>query len=552
MEDTTALSNHRYQWVSFADKPGIEQEINHPIATENDNSQIWQMPTPINLGSSGLHCLSRTEVMKRRDKVYSNTMALTNQTAHLRWASPPRSFTSALVLFSTICSFGYGLSCMANSLKEKIAITSTFSNAIDSCHRVNTLYDGTINCFLTLAQYSIALNETFSYNQALKQADFCKFIQAMIDEVNDNEVRGHWTLIKRCNLPQGTKTIMSIWSFKRKRYPDDTLNKHKARLCAHSGMQVWGQNYWETYAPVVNWASVHLVLAIAKIHSSSSKSIDFVLALPQADLEIPVYMELSISFKAPDGENCKTYVLKLNTSLYGLKQAWYNWFTKLSYGLQDRGFVQSNINLCIFFGHKCIILTYVDDCIIIGDTHDRINVLIQSLHKGEENFVLQDKGRIGKYLGVDIRQLDESSFELTQPFLIKRITMFLGLKNGKTNEKLTPVGKLLLNKDLDGVPRKYDWEYPGAIGMLTYLTGSVQPDIAMAVHQCARFSINTMCSHEQAVMRIGWYLLSTKDKGMKYTPDSTKGIEVYDDADFSGGWDPGDPLNADIVYSRTG
>ncbi len=67
--------------------------------------------------------------------------------------------------------------------------------------------------------------------------------------------------------------------------------KPKARLCAHGGMQTWGQNYWETYAPVVNWASVRLILAIAKIHGLSSKSIDFVLAFPQADLEIPVYMD---------------------------------------------------------------------------------------------------------------------------------------------------------------------------------------------------------------------------------------------------------------------
>ena len=100
-------------------------------------------------------------------------------------------------------------------------------------------------------------------------------------------------------------------------------------------------------------------------------------------------MELPIGFEAPDGENCKTYVLKLNKNLYGLKQAGYNWFAKLSNGLQDRGFVQSNIDPCIFFGHKCIILTYVDDCIIIGDMHNRITALIQSLHEGEESFLLQ-------------------------------------------------------------------------------------------------------------------------------------------------------------------
>jgi len=159
------------------------------------------MPPPINLETSGLRCSSRTEVLARRGLVYSNT-TLTNQDkgmtkpqpAHLRLASQRSShLKSALVLFSTNCSFGYGLSCMAHSLQEKVSTTSTstFSNAIDSYHRVNTLYDGTINCFSTLAQSSIASNETFLYNQALKQDDFCEFIKAMMVEVSDHESRDH-------------------------------------------------------------------------------------------------------------------------------------------------------------------------------------------------------------------------------------------------------------------------------------------------------------------------------------------------------------------------
>jgi hypothetical protein len=69
----------------------------------------------------------------------------------------------------------------------------------------------------------------------------------------------------------------------------------------------------------------------------------------------------------------------------------------------------------------------VDDFIIIGDTSDRINELIQSIHDSNENFVLQDEGSIDKYLGVKIKQLDNFSFELTQPFLIEQVTRFLGL-----------------------------------------------------------------------------------------------------------------------------
>jgi hypothetical protein len=109
--------------------------------------------------------------------------------------------------------------------------------------------------------------------------------------------------MKCCDVPPGTKTIMSIWSFKRKLFPDGNLKKHKAQLCAHGGMQTWGQNYWETYAPVVNMVSVRILLAVAKIHGLSSKSIDFVHAFPQADLEVPVYMELPLGFDASDNKS---------------------------------------------------------------------------------------------------------------------------------------------------------------------------------------------------------------------------------------------------------
>ena len=53
----------------------------------------------------------------------------------------------------------------------------------------------------------------------------------------DHKFQNHLTLMERKDLPFGTKTIMAIWSFKRKGFPDGTLNKHKAQLCAHGGQQ---------------------------------------------------------------------------------------------------------------------------------------------------------------------------------------------------------------------------------------------------------------------------------------------------------------------------
>jgi hypothetical protein len=85
----------------------------------------------------------------------------------------------------------------------------------------------------------------------------------------------------------------------------------------HGGQQTWGLDYWDTYAPVVTWASIRLLRIIAKIHGLKSKSIDFVLAFPQGNLDVPVYMELHVGINLTNvsDDDQHQYVLKLNKSL---------------------------------------------------------------------------------------------------------------------------------------------------------------------------------------------------------------------------------------------
>jgi hypothetical protein len=141
---------------------------------------------------------------------------------------------------------------------------------------------------------------------------------------------------------------------------------------------------------------------------------------------------------------------------------------------------------------------------------------------------------------------------MSQPFLVRRILEFLSLDEHKTKGHDTLVGKPLLNRDLDGVPCKHPWLYRGAVGMLSYLGNSVRPKIQMAVHQTARFLVNPMRSHELAIMWIGRYLCNNCERGIIYKVDRSKGIEVYVDADFAGGWSSADAEIADNVLSRTG
>jgi hypothetical protein len=249
----------------------------------------------------------------------------------------------------------------------------------------------------------------------------------MSNEISDHESRDHWEIVKHSTIPLGNKTIQAIWSVKCKRYPDGTLNKHKARLCTHGSMQQWGVSHWETYSPVVNMLTVRLVLALCNIHGLESKSIDFILAFPQADLDVDIWMELPqgiVVDNSPDS-SC-AYVLKLRKSLYGLKQVSLNWFVKLKQGLMDRGFMPSEINECLYLKNNMVLLTCVNDCIIISPSKESIDCLILSMQTGPKNFKLTNEGGIYKFLGVKITKLENSVFKLSQSYLNDRILSFLG------------------------------------------------------------------------------------------------------------------------------
>ena len=103
---------------------------------------------------------------------------------------------------------------------------------------------------------------------------------------------------------------------------------------------------------------------------------------------------------------------------------------------------------------------------------------------------------------------------MSQPLLVQHIIASLSLDENKTIGRNTPVRKPLLNRDLDGCPRKHKWLYQGAAGMLRYLANNVRPEIHMAVHQTVRYPMNLMRSHELDIMRIGQYMVYNPDCGV--------------------------------------
>ena len=130
-------------------------------------------------------------------------------------------------------------------------------------------------------------------------------------------------------------------------------------------------------------------------------------------------MYLPIGFQVDgqtEGDSDRLYLLKLNKSLYGLKQGSYNWYQKLKSGLEDRNFKASKVDPCLYLSKNMIVLTYVDDCIIVGKSMQEINKLIASLKNGPEKFILTDEGDINKFLGIDIKHLARTGSKLLNHF----------------------------------------------------------------------------------------------------------------------------------------
>ena len=127
---------------------------------------------------------------------------------------------------------------------------------------------------------------------------------------------------------------------------------------------------------------------------------------------------------------------------------------------------------------------------------------------------------------------------MTQGHMIESILNDLNINDDTKKKANTPaLPSKLLTRDEDGDPFNRSWEYRSVIGKLNYLEKCTRPDIAFAVHQCARFASNPKQSHAEAVERIGNYLWNNKDKGIIIQPNQrAKQFTCWADAAFAGEW----------------
>lgn len=165
----------------------------------------------------------------------------------------------------------------------------------------------------------------------------------------------------------------------------------KVRLVALGCRQVHGVDFGETYAPVVKYTSIRILLATVAVQDLELHQMYVVTAFLHGELDKDIFMQV------PDGlrsDSTEGLVCRLKKALYGLKQAPRLWHAKIdAYLIEELNFVSSRNDPCVYVHHTgasiLIIALYVDDLLIAGSDSSEIAII-----KGEfaKRFEMKDLG----------------------------------------------------------------------------------------------------------------------------------------------------------------
>lgn len=371
-------------------------------------------------------------------------------------------------------------------------------------------------------------------NEVMISPEAEKWKAAMESEYQSLMENQTWILT---DLPEGKRPIKSKWVFTTKRDQEGNILRYKARLVARGFSQVEGIDYNETFAPVVRYTSIRILLSIASHMKLRISQMDAVTAYLNGTLEEELYMEQPEGFEAVKGKYCR-----LVKSLYGLKQAGRVWNETLDKVLRNYGLEKSKMDQCIYYsvkdGEMLILAIYVDDILIFSSNHELEKNLKDELQR---NFKMKDMGAASSILGIRITRNEKfQQISIDQEAYIREILKRFKMTDcNAVSTPLDPNQRITAsmepqnqaeNMEMAGVP------YRQAIGSLLFLSIITRPDIGFAVNLLSRYCENPGKAHWGAVKRIFRYLRGTMKYKLTYGGTENE-LTGYCDADWASDMD---------------
>ena len=268
--------------------------------------------------------------------------------------------------------------------------------------------------------------------------------------------------------------------------------------------------YVETFASTLATSCVRLLAAFACENNLGMYHFDAEQAFLQSELQEEIYLQLSPGCGDDSGQ-----VVRLNKSLYGLKQAGRAWSALLSTTPKANGFTPSLADPYIFRlmedSRVTIALAVrVDDKIAVGTKED-CDHLEDLLAK---SFPTKNLGELSRYVGCLLESdLPNCNLKISQRAFIDVLLKRFDVQSESPILACQP--------------------YREAIGCLMWLANMTRPDIADSVRAVARYAIDPGISHWKAVRKILAYVAGTRDLGLTFRKGISSHLSAFADASYA-------------------
>ncbi|KAI1006112.1 Retrovirus-related Pol polyprotein from transposon TNT 1-94 [Podosphaera aphanis] len=360
-----------------------------------------------------------------------------------------------------------------------------------------------------------------SVSEALNGLDSSDWRRAFKKEYDSLRKNNTWTYLERSEVPK-----------------EEEILKRKVRWVVRGFEQLYGRDYTQTYAEVCRTASWKIAIAMAAMFDLEIDQMDAVSAFLDSSSDDNIYVELPPMWSVPDLKELDDPVCKPLKALYGLKQAPRLWQNHLRLKLSEVGLTPLKSDNCIYRQKSTgiLVVTYVDDFLIIGKDRSKIDELKDKLSK---KFDPDNLGIANYFLGVRIvRDRKLRRIYLCQDAYIKQILERYSLENSGTVDCPSASGSDIHMVKFEGIATASEIsEQQSKIGSLLYLAVHTRPDIAYQCSTLSRFLNNPSPQHIKAANRVFHYLAGTINLCIVY--DGMLGVRQsklysFTDSDWGG------------------
>lgn len=358
-----------------------------------------------------------------------------------------------------------------------------------------------------------------NYDEAIRRPDHDHWLAAMRKEMNLMSEMNVYELVP---LPDKRTAIGCRWVLE---FKSDLKggSVFKAHLVTQGFSQVPGVDFGRTFTPIAKPAFIRILSAMAAQLDWELDVFDAKRAFLWGKLQEDVYMRQPPGFERT-GVNRARLVCHLLSSLYGLKQAAYDWYKLLCEVLTCLRFLRCDVDYADFiYDHTdangvctvCIIAWHVDDGLAAANGRVFLTWVKTQI---AEYFGLANLGPVTKHLGVQfecsrlLRELWMHQSEYIS-YLLEEHGM---LDCHPINLPMDP--KFPFSRETNVHPFVEDLhaEYHKLIGELLYLALYNRPDIAVAMMRLAQYNASPSPCHYTVAKHVLCFLAGTLNFHVHY------------------------------------